>query len=75
MHTVWYCSLPTASAFAGPFDKLRAAPSTLRQSFGRLRTTAQGADKEGIVRFRMVGFDPENAYRKLKAVVDSLNAL
>ena len=33
------------------------------------------ADKEGIVRYRMVGFDPENAYRKLKAVVDSLNAL
>lgn len=33
------------------------------------------ADKEGIVRYRMVGFDPENAYRKLKAVVDSLNVL
>ena len=30
-------------------------------------------DKEGIVRYRMVGFDPENAYRKLKAVVDSLS--
>ena len=30
------------------------------------------ADREGIVRYRMVGFDPENAYRKLKAVVDSL---
>ena len=29
-------------------------------------------DKEGIVRYRLVGFDPENAYRKLKAVVDSL---
>ena len=33
------------------------------------------ADKEGIVRYRVVGFDPENAYRKLKAVVDSLNVL
>ncbi len=33
------------------------------------------ADKEGIVRYRMVGFDPDNAYRKLKAVVDSLNGL
>ena len=33
------------------------------------------ADKAGIVQYRMVGFDPENAYRKLKAVVDSLNAL
>lgn len=32
------------------------------------------ADKVGIVRYRMVGFDPENAYRKLKAVVDSLSA-
>ncbi len=31
------------------------------------------ADKTGIVRYRVVGFDPENAYRKLKAVVDSLN--
>ena len=31
------------------------------------------ADKEGIVRYRMVGYDPENAYRKLKAVVDSLS--
>ena len=31
------------------------------------------ADKEGIVRFRMTGFDPENAYRKLKTVVDSLH--
>ena len=30
------------------------------------------ADKAGIVRYRMVGFDPENAYRRLKAVVDSL---
>ncbi len=30
------------------------------------------ADREGIVRYRMAGFDPENAYRKLKAVVDSL---
>ena len=29
-------------------------------------------DREGIVRYRMVGFDPENAYRKLKAVVDRL---
>ena len=31
------------------------------------------ADKQGVVRYRMVGFDPDNAYRKLKAVVDSLN--
>lgn len=31
------------------------------------------ADREGIVRYRMGGFDPENAYRKLKAVVDSLS--
>ncbi len=31
------------------------------------------ADKEGIVRYRMAGFDPETAYRKLKAVVDSLS--
>lgn len=31
------------------------------------------ADKEGIVRYRMTGFDPENAYRNLKAVVDSLS--
>ena len=30
------------------------------------------ADREGIVRYRMTGFDPENAYRKLNAVVDSL---
>ena len=31
------------------------------------------ADREGIVRYRVVGFDPENAYRKLKAVVDRLS--
>lgn len=30
------------------------------------------ADREGIVRYRMTGFDPKNAYRKLNAVVDSL---
>ena len=30
------------------------------------------ADREGIVRYRMTGFDPENTYRKLNAVVDSL---
>lgn len=29
-------------------------------------------DREGIVRSRMVGFDPDNAYRKLKAAVDRL---
>ena len=29
-------------------------------------------DREGIVRSRMTGFDPENPYRKLNAVVDSL---
>ncbi len=30
-------------------------------------------DREGIVRYRMVGFDPDNAYRKLKAAVDGLH--
>lgn len=32
------------------------------------------ADREGIVRYRMVGFDPESAFRKLNAAVDSLSA-
>ncbi|MDE2890563.1 MAG: redoxin domain-containing protein [Gemmatimonadota bacterium] len=31
------------------------------------------ADRGGIVRYRMVGFDPETAYRNLRAVVDRLS--
>ena len=67
----------TASKYGGTFEVVW--DSKEQSLYVQIRTKSLPvtivADKEGIVRYRMVGFDPENAYRKLKAVVDSLNAL
>ena len=64
-----------ASKYEGSFETVwdtREQNLYVRSRVNTLPATIV-ADKEGIVRYRMVGFDPENAYRKLKAVVDSLN--
>ena len=65
----------TAGKYEGAFDTVwdsKEQSLYVRTGIKSLPVTLV-ADKEGIVQYRMVGFDPENAYRKLKAVVDSLS--
>ncbi len=65
----------TAGKYEGSFDTVwdsKEQSLYVRTGTKSLPVTLV-ADKEGIVQFRMVGFDPENAYRKLKAVVDRLS--
>lgn len=64
------------SKYEGSFDTVwdtREQSLFLRSQVKSLPVTLV-ADREGIVQYKVVGFDPENAYRKLKAVVDSLSA-
>ena len=67
----------TAGKYEGSFDTVwdsKEQSLYVRTGTKSLPVTLV-ADKQGVVRYRMVGFDPENAYRKLKVVVDSLNGL
>ena len=64
------------SKYEGSFDTVwdtREQSLFLRSRVKSLPVTLV-ADREGIVQYKVVGFDPENAFRKLKAVVDSLSA-
>ena len=67
----------TASKYEGSFETVwdSKEQSLYVQTGTKSLPVTLVADKEGIVRYKVVGFDPENAYRKLKAVVDSLSAL
>ena len=68
---------PAVSKYEGSFETVwdsKEQNFSVRSGIRNIPVTFV-ADKEGIVRYRMVGFDPDNAYRKLKAVVDSLNGL
>lgn len=64
----------TASKYEGTFETVwdSKEQSLYVQTGTKSLPVTLVADKEGIVRYRMAGFDPENAYRKLKAVLDSL---
>ncbi len=66
----------TSGKYEGTFETVwdRKEQSLYVQTGTKSLPVTLVADKEGIVRYRLVGFDPENAYRKLKAVVDRLVA-